>query len=329
MSFVSIIIPNYNNAKHLPKCIDSCIWQGKEYLKEIIVVDDFSTDDSLAVLGKLDKKYPNLIKIIKNTQKGANNARNLGFSFSSGEYIQWLDSDDVLKSGKLRTQVDFLSTHFLYEFVYSDWQNNYYKDGIYEREEVMLSKVYEDYLLELLKDNWQPCHSYLMRRNIAEKIHRKGGWNSKTIVDQDREYFTFCAIEGGRFFYVPGTFCIYNRWQDTGSTSGIDFKERLKLNIPLLYSFKDNINASSEIKDEMKKVYNKIINTELLVSAYYNSEIEFREKIAQSSIKWSRVHWKMRMVLPFLLMKKNGRVSKRLKQLAKKAENPAIAKAEG
>ena len=170
MSFVSIIIPNYNNAKHLPKCIDSCIWQGKEYLKEIIVVDDFSTDDSLAVLGKLDKKYPNLIKIIKNTQKGANNARNLGFSFSSGEYIQWLDSDDVLKSGKLRTQVDFLSTHFLYEFVYSDWQNNYYKDGIYEREEVMLSKVYEDYLLELLKDNWQPCHSYLMRRNIAEKI---------------------------------------------------------------------------------------------------------------------------------------------------------------
>ena len=99
MSKVSVIIPNYNNAKYLGEAIDSALdQQGVEL--EVIVVDDGSTDDSRAII----ESYGDRIRVVSQGNDGACAARNKGLSVASGEYIKFLDSDDILLSSVLAEQ---------------------------------------------------------------------------------------------------------------------------------------------------------------------------------------------------------------------------------
>ncbi|WP_296882407.1 glycosyltransferase family 2 protein [uncultured Methanobrevibacter sp.] len=93
MVAVSIIMPVYNSSNFLNKSIESI---QKQTLKdiEIICVDDGSTDDSIDVLNDLNKKYGN-IKIICQENSGPGMARNMGIKNAQGEYIAFLDSDDI------------------------------------------------------------------------------------------------------------------------------------------------------------------------------------------------------------------------------------------
>lgn len=86
---VSIVITNYNYAQYLPDSVESCLNQThKPY--EVIVVDDGSTDNSVAILNK----YP--IKVCKEKNNGVATARNIGGSISTGDYLIFLDADDKL-----------------------------------------------------------------------------------------------------------------------------------------------------------------------------------------------------------------------------------------
>lgn len=90
---VSIIIPNYNNETYLKKCIESVIAQSYRPI-EIVVVDDCSTDGSVALLKDLDATYEELTVIYLKNNNGVSAARNKGLVFASGEYVTMLDSDD-------------------------------------------------------------------------------------------------------------------------------------------------------------------------------------------------------------------------------------------
>ena len=103
----SIIIVNFNNAKLLNQSLDSALNQSYKF-KEIIVVDDYSTDNSLQVL----KKFKNKIKLIKNKKKtlqGSFNQINSyykGFLKTKGEYIFFLDSDDFYNKNKVKILIE-------------------------------------------------------------------------------------------------------------------------------------------------------------------------------------------------------------------------------
>lgn len=90
MEKISIIIPTYNNAKYLVRCIDSILNQTYKNI-EIIIVDDGSTDNTKDILKKYDYKS---INYIYQKNRGVSSARNKGLQNSSGEYIMFLDSDD-------------------------------------------------------------------------------------------------------------------------------------------------------------------------------------------------------------------------------------------
>ncbi len=136
MSSISVIIPAFNNTKWLPLTLNSCLAQ-KDHLKEIIVVDDYSTDDTWGVLHEYQAKYPQTIKIFKNRSKGGNNARNYGFSLSTGEFIQWLDADDQITEGKFAAQLKLFEFDDSVDIVYSDWKLvTYNTSGNVIREEI-------------------------------------------------------------------------------------------------------------------------------------------------------------------------------------------------
>ncbi|MGD0400043.1 MAG: glycosyltransferase [Syntrophobacteraceae bacterium] len=105
---ISVIIPTFNRAKFLVEAVRSVADQ-KDVPEdiEIIVVDDGSTDNTVEALAPLSGK----IVYIRQEHSGVSKARNLGISRSSGEWIAFLDSDDLWLPGKLRAQMKFFSDH--------------------------------------------------------------------------------------------------------------------------------------------------------------------------------------------------------------------------
>ena len=96
MDLVSVIVPVYNTEKYIGECIESILHQTYKNI-ELVLVNDGSTDGSLEICeryGQIDQR----IRVISKTNSGASDARNLGMCTASGQYICFVDSDDMLKS---------------------------------------------------------------------------------------------------------------------------------------------------------------------------------------------------------------------------------------
>lgn len=98
-AFFSLILPVYNVAPYLKRCLQSILNQDcTDY--EIILVDDGSTDDSPAICDEYAQMDPN-IRVIHKENGGLSSARNAGFAQAQGQYIWWIDSDDWIEPGAL------------------------------------------------------------------------------------------------------------------------------------------------------------------------------------------------------------------------------------
>lgn len=101
---ISVIIPAYNSEDSIVECVESVINQTKfELIKEIIIINDGSTDFTEIILEKLNTKY-DLIKIISQKNQGVSKSRNKGIKISTGEWIAFLDADDKWIETKLEKQ---------------------------------------------------------------------------------------------------------------------------------------------------------------------------------------------------------------------------------
>lgn len=107
MVLVSVVIPTYNRADVLPRAVETALDQTLSDI-EVIVVDDASTDDTLATLAEYDD--PRLTVLEHETNRGASAARNTGIAVAEGDYIALLDSDDEWAPEKLERQVETVAT---------------------------------------------------------------------------------------------------------------------------------------------------------------------------------------------------------------------------
>ena len=105
---ISVIIPNYNNDKFIGDCLDSVLAQTYTDI-EIIVVDDGSSDNSVAVIRKYCESNNN-IKLICQKNLNAAIARNRGLSEAKGEFVMFLDSDDFLEKNALENLLNSLKS---------------------------------------------------------------------------------------------------------------------------------------------------------------------------------------------------------------------------
>lgn len=163
---ISIIVPIYNAAELLPRCIDSVLAQTFQDF-EIVLVDDGSTDNSLQICQNLATK-DNRINVYHKDNGGQTSARRYGFNHSSGKYIYFVDADDFLPADALKLLNDKADEHNL-DIV--DGGSISYHENFTVKEKVLFEKTGEFNQLDYLKQMFanqanNGTHACLIRRSL-------------------------------------------------------------------------------------------------------------------------------------------------------------------
>lgn len=214
MALVSVIIPCYNAARWVAEAVDSCLAQTYVPI-EVIVVDDGSTDESVAIL----RRYGERIRLVTQANSGGNCARNRGFALSQGAYIQFLDADDYLLPEKIARQVRFLEETGA-DVVYGDWRYQFHEgNGHSWHGDINISAEQADILASLLRGWWTANLSILFRR---QTVIDAGGWDESIKAGQDRDFFLSVAMTGDNIRYQPGCYSVYRRYGNVTVGTGND-----------------------------------------------------------------------------------------------------------
>ncbi|MGP6088747.1 glycosyltransferase family A protein [Antarctobacter jejuensis] len=194
---VSIIIPCYNKRAYVAATIESALAQT--HRSEIIVVDDGSTDGSLDEI----KRFDGHVKWVTGPNRGGCAARNTGAEMASGEYLQFLDADDILPPDKIARQLAALSDAPEGSVAFCPWRVLHDDGRIDAPDPRPYWKSYDqgiDFLLDMwLHGGFFPTHPWLVPRTLAEA---SGPWNTELAADQDGEYFGRLLTLSG-----PALFC--------------------------------------------------------------------------------------------------------------------------
>ena len=202
---VSIIIPVFNSEKYLDDTITSALSQTWTNI-EVIIVDDGSTDQSLNITRKFDDDR---IRVFEQENKGASTARNKGLTEANGDYIQFLDADDLLSPDKIEAQVTCLGESLT---KLSICRTIHFKDGENYPNSCgtgwlcadsdnpidFLTKLYAGEEIMPGYGGMITVHSWLSPRNLIDKA---GPWNENLSVDDDGEFFfrVVLASDGVKF----------------------------------------------------------------------------------------------------------------------------------
>lgn len=221
---VSIIIPVFNSQEYLAETIESALAQTWPN-KEIIIVDDGSTDNSLSVAGEFKDRC---LKIFKQENKGASAARNKGLAEAKGEYIQFLDADDLLNSVKIEDQLQLLkgkpfamsNCATIHYFDNSDPNikqpvHEWYSEGSTDSGQ-FLTRLYGGSLIGPAYGGMIAIHAWLCPKAVIEKA---GKWNEELSADDDGEFFCRAILAANEIIYSEKSLCYYRKYIQKKSLS--------------------------------------------------------------------------------------------------------------
>ncbi len=224
---VSIIIPTFNRAYIIGETLDSVLAQTYQNW-ECIVVDDGSNDYTDELM-EFYCETENRIKIYKRPEnKNASTCRNVGFEKSKGEFIQFLDSDDLLAKNKLEEQVKLYKPGELslitckwggfekstnlskrFKFKYHSYRN--FKKGI------NLLNTFGNY------NEYYPLHVYLIPRKLIEK---SGLWNESLTNNDDAEFFSRVILNASEIIFSSGA-SVYYRYTSEEKLSILNNEQKI------------------------------------------------------------------------------------------------------
>jgi glycosyltransferase involved in cell wall biosynthesis len=203
---VSILVPAYNAQEFLTDTLRSAVGQSWDR-KEIIVVDDGSRDETLAIARQFESKS---VRVVTQRNQGASAARNKAYSLSQGDYIQWLDADDLLAPDKVARQMAALEQCSSRRTLLSSaWGRFLYRYG---RAKFTPSPLWADlsrseWLMRKMEHNaYMQTATWLVSREVSDAA---GPWDTRLLGDDDGEYFCriLLASDGTRF--VPESKVFY------------------------------------------------------------------------------------------------------------------------
>ena len=241
---VSVIIPCYNAAQWVGQAIQSAMDQTYPH-KEVIVIDDGSTDTSLDII----QSFGNRIKWETGPHRGGNHARNRGIQLAQGEWIQFLDADDVLMPAKLDFQIP-VASRTARTLVFTDWFVFKEKFDSSSARTLSVRKERCD-SLELLLDLAPPLH-------ISAPLHRKsllqdvGLFNVDLPCCQDLDLHLRIAGAGVDFQRLPGP--LFAVREISSSLSRSNYERILDYQAPVLLGALTSFLQSARLTQERRRI---------------------------------------------------------------------------
>lgn len=212
---VSVIIPCYNAARYVGETLESVQRQTWANL-EVVVVDDGSTDDSVRIIETFEGL--NLI-LVRQTNRGQTAALNAGLAHATGDFVQYLDADDLIDPDKIAIQMARLAD--APGCVASARWGRFYgrpEDTRFETETVSRDFGSLDWLVESRANGLGMMFPalWLIPMSIARAV---GPWREDLTLNNDAEYFTRVLLAAERVLFCEGARCRY-RSGISGSLSG-------------------------------------------------------------------------------------------------------------
>ena len=256
---VSIIIPCFNAAPWLAETMQSALAQSWP-VREIIFVDDGSTDASLAVARPFEARG---VQVLNQPNRGASAARNRGLTEATGDFIQFLDADDLLHPRKIEAQLALLQTRES-GFVASARWGRFETDPRATR--FVDTPVFRDLtpleFLRLAAAEGRMMHpaAWLTPRHVLDAA---GPWNESLSLNDDGEYFARVLLASRGIAFCPEAESFY-RSRIEGSLSGRNderAKESLLHSAELIASHMLNTEDSGGVRAAIAASYLRVLHT--------------------------------------------------------------------
>ena len=204
---VSIIISAFNAEKYIAATLDAVLQQTYPNL-EVIVVNDGSTDNTLAIAESYKSRG---VRVICQDKKGQDAALNLGYKHSKGEYIKFMDSDDLINPEMVELQVNAISTSSDH-IAYGEWARFYHNNpsnANFESLDYWKNTDPIEFIIARPEGVMLQCGIILIPRNLIDKV---GGWDERLVLYNDMEFFNRIIlaskgvkfVKGARLYYRSG-----------------------------------------------------------------------------------------------------------------------------
>jgi len=249
---VSVIMPTFNRARMVVDAMESVFEQTYRPI-EVIVVDDGSTDDTAEQVDRwCQKSYTDadfLVRYVRQLRQGAPAARNRGVRESRGEFIQFLDSDDLIAPKKLELQVRQLRERGASRpsVAYGPWRCVYeVGDKLRRGPPAQLRPAgSEDHILRRYLSGRSCCspNTYLFSRSV---VVAAGPWDESLQRGQDADFLVRVLLTNPMFVYVPGSWAFYRRHCGDHIGAERHFDEGARSNVACVLSWAELLSAQGK-----------------------------------------------------------------------------------
>jgi glycosyltransferase involved in cell wall biosynthesis len=317
---VSILIPAYNAERWIGDTVRSALAQTWPQ-KEIIIVDDGSRDQTLRVAREFASKS---VCVVTQENQGAARARNKAFELCQGNYIQWLDADDLLASDKIARQMDIAG---LFEskrtLISSAWAYFMYSRN---RAKFVPTPIWCDldpveWLVRKMGQNLHmPPATWLVTRELTQAA---GPWDSRLSFDDDGEYFCRVILASDSIRFVPDAKTFY---RESGSGSLSDFDESEKKLASLFLSMQLHVGYARSLEDSQRVRSACLSYLQRRFFRFYPNQIALVQQLQQlaatlgGTLDVPRLSWKYAWMQKLL----GWRLTRRFRQLYSRSKSLAI-----
>jgi GT2 family glycosyltransferase len=201
---ISVVIPTYNRSELVVQTVRSVFAQTYRPL-EVIVGDDASTDDTVARLRMWDPPFGVTLQVFGGEKVGACPLRNRGAAMSRGEYIMFLDSDDLLTSPALAQLAVAIQGH---DMAWGPWRDLRTQENVCTLSAPFTRSFSKDWLVELLHGQWIATCSVMYRRSALARV---AGWREDTVLDGDFHFNAQLGAAGATLADSAGVTSYYRR----------------------------------------------------------------------------------------------------------------------
>jgi glycosyltransferase involved in cell wall biosynthesis len=296
---VSILIPAYNAEQWVADAVHSATGQTWPH-KEIIVVDDGSRDGTFAAAQRLASPQ---VKVVTVPNQGAASARNHALQLSQGDYIQFLDADDLLAPDKIEKQLGALREGESRRILLSSaWSPFYFRTRKARYVQSLLCQDLSpvEWLLAKLGHNLHmQTATWLTSRELAEAA---GPWDTRLLSDDDGEYFARVLLQSEGTRFVPNTGVLYR----VTTTSRLSYVGDDRKKNALLLSMKLHLQYIRSLEDSARVRRACLAYLQTWYLSFYPerpdivAELQSMAGLMNQHLEEPRLRWKYAWMKPIL-----------------------------